>query len=423
MEFLDPVSDLPQALFRLLVAALVGGLIGLERERSQVDENDQAFAGVRTFPLLAILGASLTLVSGEIGTAVVAGFLAVSALVVVSYLRTSTSGHAGTTTETAGLATYWIGVMAAGGALLLAAAVGVGTVVLLASKERLERFGRSLTREELTATLTFAVITAVVLPVLPDAEYGPWGVWNPRRLWIVVVLVCGLSFVGFIAMRLLGAGLGLYLSGVLGGLASSTAATVSLAGRSRQEGRSAPALALAVAAGLASLVMIVRVGVLAGISGPEALRVLIPFLATIGVAGLVTVLVMLRMAKGSDKPPELKNPFELKTALKFALVYGLVLLLVEAADRYLGSWGVFAAALISGLTDVDAITLALAGSPTLSPEGAAAGIALATLSNTAAKLGYALWLGNSQFRKAMAVILGTILVAGIAAVLVVGPRP
>ncbi|HXV85900.1 MAG TPA: DUF4010 domain-containing protein, partial [Gemmatimonadales bacterium] len=244
-----------EALLRLLAALLLGGLMGVERERSAAAAGVRQFAGVRTFPLLSLLGSALTLVSGEVGAVVIVGFAGIAALVIASYLRTS-GADPGTTTEVAALAAYWVGVMTGAGALLVAGAVGIGVVALLATKERLEAWSRALTREELSAVLTLAVISVVILPLLPDAPYGPWGVWNPRSLWLMVVLVCGLSFTAFVAMRVLGGSPGLYLSGLLGGLVSSTAVTVAFAARSvsvpRHEG------AFAVASGLASLVMLIR---------------------------------------------------------------------------------------------------------------------------------------------------------------------
>ncbi|MBI4503154.1 MAG: MgtC/SapB family protein [Gemmatimonadetes bacterium] len=415
------MTDLNAAMLRVLVAALLGGFIGVERERSHGEQQEHAFAGARTFPLFAILGATLTLVSGEVGAAVIAGFLGLAALVVASYVITTTRTHPGATTETAAFAAFWIGVMAGAGALLLAGAIGVGTVVLLASKNRVDTFSRALTREELSATLTLAVIAAVILPALPDTNLGPWGVWNPRKLWLVVVLVCGLSFLAFIAMRVWGATRGLYLSGILGGLVSSTAATVSFATRSREV--AGHEVALAVAAGLASVVMVLRVAVLAWISNQDVTLLLAPFLATVALAGTVVIAILARRGTGGEKAPDLSNPFQLKTALKFALLYAAVLLVVEGAKREFGSWGLMAAAVLTGLTDVDAITLALAGSASLPAEQAAGGIALAALSNTLAKSGYAVWLGKGPFRRAMLFILGTAFVAGVAAVLVIGPRP
>jgi len=173
-EAVDMIARPELALLRLLVAGLLGGLIGLERERVSHAVGERMFAGVRTFPLFAILGASLTVAAGGIGLATVAGFLAVAALALLSYWRTSASGEVGTTTESAALATYWIGAIAGTGALVLAGAIGITVAVLLASKERLEAFPQAMTREELRATLTLAVIAAVILPILPDKSYGPW---------------------------------------------------------------------------------------------------------------------------------------------------------------------------------------------------------------------------------------------------------
>jgi uncharacterized membrane protein (DUF4010 family) len=420
---IDPVLQPEIALLRLLVAGLLGGLIGVERERDQAASARRHFAGVRTFPLFSMLGAGLVLIAGEVGIVVVVGFAAIAAMVVASYLRTSGEGSVGTTTEMAALATYWVGVMAGAGALLLAGALGVGVVVLLASKPRLEAFSRTLTREELTAALTLAVIAGVILPALPDGRYGPWGVWNPRQLWAMVVIVCGLSFAAFIGMRTWGSARGLYLSGVLGGLVSSTAATVSFAGRSRTPG--AQETPLAVAAGLASLVMLIRVAVLAAVAGPAVLPYLLPVLGAALVAGgLVVGLLARRVRPQTASAPEVANPFQLREAIRFGAVYAVVLLAVEAASRLLGAWGLAAAAALAGLTDVDAITLALATATREATSPATAGwaIALAVLSNTIAKAGYAAWFGGRGFRRGTLVVLGAALIAGLAALLVTWPR-
>jgi len=424
-DFVDPIAQPDVALLRLLVAALLGGLIGLVRERSEARAGGKGhFAGVRTFPLFAMLGAGLTLLAGEIGIVTVAGFLGVAALVVVSYVQSSRQGDLGSSTEMAALATYWAGAMAGAGALVLAGAIGIGVAVLLALKTRLEAFPRTLTSEELEAALTLAVIAAVVLPVLPNRGYGPWDVWNPRQLWGMVVIVCGLSFAAFVAMRLWGSARGVYLSGLLGGLVSSTAVTVSFAARSREH--PAQGLRLAVAGGLASLVMVLRIGLLTAVAGPSALRSLGPVLgAMVAGAAVAAVLLGRRKAAAAGSEPRVTNPFRLGQALRFAALYAVVLLAVEAAARYLGAWGVAAAAVVAGFTDVDAITLSLAGlaGAELSPGAAAGGIALAALANTAAKAGYAAWLGGPSFRRGMLAILGAAFAAGAIALVAGGVRP
>jgi len=343
---LDFVAHPEIALLRVLVAGLVGGLIGMERERAAQESGEEMFAGVRTFPLFAILGASLAIVSGSIGAAVVSGFLAVTALAVVAYWRTSTPEHAGVTTEGAALATYWVGAMAGAGALTLAGAVGITIAVLLAAKERLESFPRAMSREELRATLTLAVIAAVILPLLPDRGYGPWEVWNPRRIWLVVVFVCGLSFAAFLAVRFWGAKKGVYATGILGGLASSTALTASLASQSRVLEKAGAYLA--VGAGLASTVMLIRVAVLAAIAGPSVLPSLWPFLAAAALGSILAIVLLARRARTT--PAEgagLDNPFQLKEALRFGAIFAVVLLAVEAARHSLGSWGVLVASVLA----------------------------------------------------------------------------
>jgi len=421
---IDFVAHPGAALLRLLVAGLLGGLIGMERERAAHESGEEMFAGVRTFPLFALLGSSLTVVTGEMGAAVVAGFLAVAALAVAAYWRTASIERAGTTTEVAALVTYWVGAIAGAGALVLAAAIGITMAVLLAAKERLEAFPQAMSREELRATLTLAVLAAVILPLLPDQSYGPWGVWNPRTIWIVIVLVCGLSFAAFLAVRFWGERRGVYVTGVLGGLASSTALTVSLASQSR--GLEEAGTPLAVGAGLASTVMLVRVAVLAAVAGPAVLPRLGPVLGAMAVGGIAAIAVLARRTqRTAAKEAGLRNPFQLREAIRFGIVFALVLLVVEAARRYLGSWGIVAASLLAGFVDVDAITLSLSGLSArgMPVETAAGGIAVAVLANTMAKMGYAAWRGSPAYRRGVGLILGATLAAGLVALVVLGIRP
>jgi len=423
-QSIDFIAHPGVALLRLLVAGLLGGLIGMERERAAHAGGEEMFAGVRTFPLFALLGASLTVVTGEMGPAVVAGFLSVAALAVAAYWRTSSKERAGVTTESAALATYWIGAIAGAGALVLAAAIGITIAVLLAAKERLESLPQAMSREELRATLTLAVLAAVILPLLPDRGYGPGGVWNPRRIWIVVVLVCGLSFAAFLAVRFWGAHKGVYLTGILGGLASSTALTVSLAAQSRAA--SGGGAALAVGAGLASTVMLVRVAVLTAVAGPSLLPRLGPFLGAAAAGAILALAILSRRTRtATAKETGLSNPFQLREAIRFGLVFALILLAIDAARHYLGNWGILAASVLAGFVDVDAITLSLSGMSArgMPVETAAGGIAVAVLANTAVKSGYAAWRGSPEYRKGVAIILGASFAAGVVALLIMGLRP
>ncbi|HZI89875.1 MAG TPA: DUF4010 domain-containing protein, partial [Candidatus Polarisedimenticolia bacterium] len=302
--------------------------------------------------------------------------------------------------------------------------VGITVTILLAAKERLESVPRAMSREELRATLTLAVLAAVVLPLLPDASYGPWGVWNPRKIWMVVVFVCALSFAAFLAVRFWGAKKGVYLTGLLGGLASSTALTVSFAAQSRDAQRSG--IPLAIGAGLACTLMLVRVAVLSGLAGFVVLQRLWPFLAAALVGAIVAILFLLQRARSATAQESgLRNPFRLMEAIRFGIIFALVLLAVEAARHYLGNWGILVASVLAGFVDVDAITLSLAGMGArgMPAETAAGGIAVAVLANTAAKAGYAAWRGSKEYRNGVALILAASFVAGLAAMILLGLRP
>lgn len=264
----------------------------------------------------------------------------------------------------------------------------------------------------------------MILPLLPNEGYGPWGVWNPRKLWIVVVLVCGFSFAAFLAVRFWGARKGIFLTGILGGLASSTAVTVSLANQSRSAKSGGGALAIG--AGLASMVMVIRIAVLIAVAGPSALPRLAPFLGAMLLGSAIAIVLLARRLKSkASQESGLTNPFQLREAIRFGIIYALVLLAVEAARRYAGSWGIVAAAILAGFADVDAITLSLAGmsGSGLHVETAAGAIALAALSNTVAKAGYAAVRGSSEYRRNVALILGASFLAGVIALVVLGPRP
>ncbi|MDX2018713.1 MAG: DUF4010 domain-containing protein [Deltaproteobacteria bacterium] len=397
------------------VALLVGLLIGLDRERSDRRSDHKRLGGVRTFPLVALLGALTSLLvpvwgGWPLGLA----FVAVSALVGVAYWRTS-ARDVGATTEMAALVTFVLGALAGQGAFLLAAALGVVVAVLLVAKLRLETFSASITEEELNATLELAVISAIVLPLLPNRAYGPYGALNPFKLWLVVVLISAVSFAGFVAVRLWGARRGLLVTAVIGALVSSTAVTMSMAARSRME----PASARVAAAGavVASTIMCVRVFALASAFGGPLVLHLWPPLAAMAAVGVAASVLLLRGAptapQGAPAAP-LTNPSRFSTALAFALVYGLVGLIVRVANDLFGNKGVVAAAAISAVVDVDAISIALAqqARAAWSPVFAV-GVVVAAVMNTWVKGGIAVFAGRGAFRAQVALPLAAMGVVGI----------
>ena len=407
---------------RLLVALLIGVLIGLDRERAEVRKARQIFAGVRTFPLVALCGAVPALLVQQVGPLLAAVSLAaIAAIAVVSYLRASANGDMGATTEVAAVTTFLLGALAGAGELVVAGACGVAVAVLLVAKPKLEAFSRALSPEELNAALELAVITVIVLPLLPNRGFGPWQVWNPREIWMVVVLVTALSFVGFVAMRLLGERRGMAVTGAVGGLVSSTAVTMAMAEKSRSADQLARAAAAA--AVVASSIMPLRVAVLAGAVNAGILPRLLPVVFVMSLAGLIAAWLLSR--RRPDEPDEsghqIKNPFSLVAALTFAVIYGVVLVVVHGAGVYYGAGGTYAAAGLSAVADVDAVTIAFSrlGPGSTAWQMPAAAVTVAAVTNTLVKLGIAVAMGGGRFRKYVGLSLGATAVVGTAAGLLV----
>jgi uncharacterized membrane protein (DUF4010 family) len=398
------------------VALLVGFLIGRNRERAEARKGRDVFAGVRTFPLIALAGAVPTLLMPVAGPAlVVASFVAVAAVAVVSYLRTSAQGDIGATTEVATIATFLLGALAGSGQLVAAGATGVAVAILLVAKPRLEAFSRALTSDEIRAALEFAVISVIVLPLLPRCGLGPWAVLNPFEIWMVVVLVSALSFVGFVAMRLLGERRSLAVTGAVGGPVSSTAVTLAMAERSCADQDIARAASSAVV--LASCVMSLRIGVLSGIVSAGILPRLLPVVGAMAVVGGIGAWWLARTAPGEavTSGTHVGNPFSPKAALTFGAIYALVLLAVRAAQETIGEGGTYAASALSAVADVDGPTIAFSRLRPLADGWRTPAAAVAAVANTLAKLGLGVSLGVGRFRLQMAVVLGLMAAAGAAA--------
>jgi uncharacterized membrane protein (DUF4010 family) len=406
--------------WRFGAALLVGALIGLEREYVQQRSGEREFGGIRTFSLMALLGAAAAHFAEREGIWLfVVGYIAVALLVVISYIGEVIRQHEeGITTEMAALLTPLLGAMMIWGRPDLGAALGVIIALLLAMRPGLHGMARGMTDDDLRAILEFAIITAVILPLLPNRGFGPFGVLNPFQIWLIVVLVSGIGFLGYVLIKVLGAERGIGLTGLLGGLVSSTATTLSFAGRSRQEEELSPALARGIL--LASGVMFPRVLVWVGAVAPAILpSVLLPialmFLADLGVVAFLWRRE--RSSKSPDQPQvRLANPLKLRTAITFGLVFAVVLVTVRAANEFLGSAGVYLASGLAAITDVDSITLStaqLASRGVLAMRVAATAILLATLVNTAAKGVMAWSLGSPSLRRTVRRGFGVILLAGL----------
>ena len=405
-------------------------MIGIERELSAPrDPSVESFlGGARTHPLLALSGALSTLLSRELGWPVlVAAMAALILFLVVNYVDDlKRGGDRGLTSEVAFLVSFLLGALALTREVILppphkflaVAAIAVVTTALLSAKPTLNPLLRRISREDIVATLKFLVLAVVVLPLLPDRAFGPFDAINPRQIGMLVVLLAGISFLGYAAVRILGPHRGLGLTGLVGGLASSTAVTLSMSARAREEPQLANSLALSVV--LASSIMFVRMGILIAVAGPALLPVAWLPLAVLAAAGLLVSLWFYRRAKETAKGDlQLSNPFELWPTIKFAFLFVLVLVGSKAATAWLGAGGAYAAGILAGATDVDAITLSMArlAQGELAPRVAVVSIFLAAASNTVVKAILATKLGGWKFGRLIAGAFAVVLGAGGAAVL------
>ena len=400
-------------------ALMIGLVIGLERGwqlRGLADGT--RVAGLRTFALIGLLGGVTGQIAESMAAPVVAvGLAGLALLLALGYWRFGRNRQSlGITTEVAALLTFLLGVLASAGQPLLAVAGGVVSAVLLGFKPRLHALVKQIDAPELRAILQLALISAVILPLLPNSGYGPWDVLNPRQLWLMVVLISAIGFVGHFAVRLVGAQRGVMLTGLFAGLASSTALTLTLSRAAREQPAFSRVFAAAVV--LASTTMFPRLLVLVGAISPALLpRILMP-VGVITVAGIMASLALALYAKQGRTPPSqapMQKPFALATALRFALLLALVMVAAEALRRYAGDVGVYSVAFISGLTDVDAITLSILQmvERELAPNVAEQAILIAALANTTVKMGLAVVIARGRMGWLVGAGLGLVIVTGL----------
>lgn len=413
----------PDLALRFAVALGLGMLLGLERERSKSEEGG---AGVRTFALIALTGAIAGYLGENLGLELLtlAIFFAVAALIVGMYVVTALRGDSGVTTEISALLAFLLGLLCAHGQLQLAAWVAVAMALLLALKDWLHRLASRIDTTDVEATLKFCIVTLIILPLVPNQDYGPapLDVINPYKIWLMVVLISALNFAAYLLIKIVGAEHGIGIAGLLGGLVSSTAVTLGFSQRSRQPGEDASALALGIV--LAWTVMFFRVLIMSTlISIDLGLRIAVA-VGLLSAASLGACIWLWRrhkrLKRGEVQPGS--NPFALDEAIKFGLLFGVVVLIARAAQVYLGDAGLYFAAGIAGLTDVDAITLAMAdltkGDPS-SVTVAAHAVLIAVMANTLTKCGMTIGLGTAELRRVTLPIAALLLAAGAAGALVI----
>jgi uncharacterized membrane protein (DUF4010 family) len=399
---IEPVGPLG-----IVVAALGGAAIGVERQRSGHAVGPHArFGGIRTFTLIgAIAGLSGWLTTLNLLPLATVLAAAAAALVVSGYVAASRQDVDGTS-EAAALVVIGAGVAAGLGWLALASAIIAVSTLLLVEKSRLHALVERVNDEELRAAARFAVMAMVILPLLPEGPIGPFGGIRPRALWLLVLFFTGLSFVGYLSRRLFGAGRGYSVAGLLGGVVSSTNVTFAYARLSRRE----PALATPLATGtIAGCTMLFpRVMIAASVLNPMVALLLLAYLVAPFVLGVVSL--MLRWEKhtaGEHEPEGAANPLQLGPALQMAATFQIVLFAVNGVSRAFGSGGLRIAGAVLGLTDVDALTISMTAAPIsgTAPGEAAAAIAIGILSNCLMKSVLAIWLGTRVFRLATGIVL------------------
>lgn len=404
------------------IALFIGALIGIEREKRKMDE-DAGLGGIRTFILLAMAGAASAWISAQVGAAWIfaATLVVTTGFVLAGYAITvqSRAAEPGLTTEIAAVVTVLLGGLVMFGWPALGVGLGITTAAILAFKAPLHGLVKKVGEEDLYAGLTLLIATFIVLPLLPNRTLDPLDALNPRQLWTFVILIAALSEVGYIAVRALGETRGTTLTGFFGGLASSTAVTLSFSRKSK--GQSAQPDVLSAAILLAWVVMVIRiVVVVTAVHRPLLRYIALP----IGLIGFVTlggaVFYVRRGSGGSGESTEdvpLRNPFSLTFAIRFALFFAGILLLVAVVRKYMPPQGVYLVAGLAGLTDVDAITLSMAR---LARDGggemfAARAVTIAAITNTVVKTGMVLMLGSRDLARRMVPVAIAIVIVGLVA--------
>jgi uncharacterized membrane protein (DUF4010 family) len=398
MSFVDPELAGPVRAFATALG--IGLLVGMERER-----RPESAAGLRTFALVSMLGCLFALLSDKTGGPwiLLTGLLVVAgAMIASNFSARQEEQYRGFTTEAAIIVTYGLGAAVWFGQATLAVMLAIATTVLLYFKAELSRFSRRMTPKDINSILQFAVLSLVVLPILPSQDYGPYGALNPRQIWWMVVLISGLALAGYLALRIIGARHGAALLGIFGGLASSTATTMMFSRHARDHVHLVRMAAIVIL--IANLMVMIRLGVVAGVVAPS----LVGQIAVIFACGLVPGLALtlygwkILNAGGELPMPSFKNPTELKTAISFGLLYAIVLLASAWLQDIAGNRGLYIVALASGLTDADASVLSalrLYNLEKIPATQAVTAVTLALMANLVFKIGLVVSIGGGQLAR------------------------
>ncbi|MGC9517964.1 MAG: MgtC/SapB family protein [Methanomicrobiales archaeon] len=400
-------------ILKFLISIAIGALIGTERERKETME----FAGIRTFILIALFGTISAYLSNYYSYFLIIAFLALTSLVCISYIISSRINEdIGTTTEIAALLTFILGALCyADDGYKIAPIIAIIITALLAFKPYLHSFIRKISEKEMLNTVKFLIIAFVILPLLPNQTMGPLNVFNPYQIWLMIVFISAISYAGYILMKLIGAQRGLSITGIIGGLVSSTAVVTAMAGRVKESDFLIKAAVFASV--IASSMMFLRVLFEVLVVNSELIPLLLAPMLSMGILGIILAIVVWKRTefKEIDAEVKLENPFSLKPAFIFGALFLVILFVTRIADIYYGSSGLYVASIISGVADVDAITISMAlqAKTTISNTTAVTAITLASISNTVVKFVIALSIGTKKFAKYIGIIFLFIILTGI----------
>jgi uncharacterized membrane protein (DUF4010 family) len=395
-------------MYPFLVAILIGALIGTERQRRLIEDKVRGVAGLRTFVLIALLGSLCSALATHYGpNFAIAGIATFTILVAVGYAGSiSTLGRIDFTAAVAAVVTFALGMLAGSpDSMILAVALSIITTWVLATRQVTHRYVEALSETDLLDTLKMGIIALVIYPLLPETPVGPWGVLNPRQVWLFVVMVSLIGYVGYILIRILGTERGLSLTGILGGLVSSTAVASSMAGEVKVNREILPSAVFATS--IASCTMFPRLLFVVLVVNKDLFLDLLPHLLLMTIVGSSLAYLLVRKSGSPGKDMKVKDPFRIIPALKFGAFFAFVLIISKLANLYFGTAGIYATGIVSGLADVDAIALTMASlaQSTLTKDVAVTTIVLAATTNTLVKLIISYVLGTREFGNQMARVL------------------
>lgn len=399
-------------IIRILVSIGIGAIIGLEREHSAITEKTPSFAGIRTFVFAVLLGFIGGLFYFILTPWAFMGVLSsVVVLTILSYYITASKGDIGATTEFSLLISFFLGTLTFLGFLDIALIITVFVVVMLSIKLPLHEIVGKISIEELYDFIRFIVITLLIFPFLPNKNFGPYNIINPHEIGWVVILTSGLGFIGYILMKFLGAKKGMLLSGIIGGLISSTAVTWILAKKSKENETLTSNCAIAILS--ASSIMVLRVLIWTFIFNVNLFYDLYPSILLIFLTAIGITLYFYFKQKGIDNLDSSirkDKPLDLQGAIVFALIYVTILLVVNYSHENLGEKGFLLSSAIAGFSDIDAITITISklAGPNLPHQTALNALLIAILANTIIKLSISIWTGSKTLRKLLFIGYGMI---------------